>query len=204
MPWLAYLRALVILPLIFLVSGCGYNDFQSRDEAVTANWSEVLNQYQRRADLIPNLIATVKGYTQHEADVFKQVAEARARIGSLSQAQNAPDNAQAMQNFQQAQGEMSSALSRLLAISERYPELKADTLFGNLMVQLEGTENRIAVARQRYIRAVQDYNLLVRQFPSSLTAKMMGYQRKENFQPENVAAISTAPSVDFAQPAAAQ
>ena len=204
MPWLTYLRVLMILPLFFLVSGCGYNDFQSRDEAVTANWSEVLNQYQRRADLIPNLIATVKGYTQHEAEVFKQVADARARIGSLSQAQNAPDNAQAMQNFQQAQGEMSSALSRLLAISERYPDLKADTMFSNLMVQLEGTENRIAVARQRYIRAVQDYNLLVRQFPSSLTAKMMGYQRKENFQPENVAAISTAPSVDFAQPAAAQ
>lgn len=193
----------LLLPVMFWLSGCDYNQIQQRDEAVSAEWSEVLNQYQRRADLIPNLVSTAKASASHEAEVFKSIADARAKIGSLTQVQNAPDNAQAMQAFQQSQSELSSAMSRLLVISERYPDLKADRMFSTLMVQLEGTENRITVARQRYVRAVQDYNLLIRQFPGSLTARVMGYQRKENFQPENVKQISTAPQVDFSKPASA-
>ncbi|QGU89068.1 LemA family protein [Erwinia sorbitola] len=204
MSFLVHVRWLLLLPLMFWLSGCDYNQIQQRDEAVSAEWSEVLNQYQRRADLIPNLVATAQANASHEAEVFKSIADARAKIGSLTQVQNAPEDAQTMQAYQQSQSELSSAMSRLLIISERYPDLKADKMFNNLMVQLEGTENRITVARQRYVRAVQEYNLLIRQFPGSLTAKVMGYQRKENFQPKNVQQISTAPEVDFTPPAHAK
>lgn len=186
---------------ILLLSGCGYNDIQSSDEDVAAKWAEVMNQYQRRADLIPSLVATVKGYAAHEESVFKEIADARARIGSVSQSQSAPDNAQSMQAYQQSQQEMSSALSRLLVISERYPELKADAMFSNLMVQLEGTENRIAVARHRYVEAVQTYNLQIRQFPGVILARILGYERKQNFQPDDVRKVSTAPEIDFSKPA---
>lgn len=186
---------------ILFLSGCGYNDIQSSDEDVSAKWAEVMNQYQRRADLIPNLVSTVKGYAAHEESVFKEIADARARIGSVAQSQSAPDNAQSMQAYQQSQQAMSSALSRLLVISERYPELKADTMFTNLMVQLEGTENRIAVARHRYVEAVQTYNLQIRQFPGVILAHILGYERKQNFQPDDVKKVSTAPEIDFSKPA---
>lgn len=188
---------LVLCASAFFLSGCGYNDIQSSDEAVSAQWSEVLNQYQRRADLIPSLVATVKGYASHEESVFKEIADARAKIGSVTQNQGAPDDPQKMQAYQQSQAQLGSALSRLLVIGERYPDLKADSLFSNLMVQLEGTENRIAVARHRYVETVQTYNLHIRQFPTVIIAKIMGYKRKENFMPEDAAKISTAPTVDF-------
>jgi LemA protein len=194
--------ALLVLAL-FLLGGCGYNAIQSKDEAVTAAWSEVVNQYQRRADLVPNLVKTVQGYAQHEEEVLVKVTEARASVGKITiSAADLSDEAK-LKQFQAAQGELSSALSRLMAVSEAYPDLKANDLFKDLAAQLEGTENRIAVARNRYIAAVQEFNVLVRSFPQNLTAKMFGYPTKANFSVENEKAISTAPKVDFGKPAPA-
>jgi LemA protein len=180
-----------------LLSGCGYNQFQAKDEAVKAAWSEVVNQYQRRADLIPNLVNTVKGYASHERETLEAVTRARAAATSFQITPEVLNNPEAFQKFQQVQGELSSALSRLMAVSEAYPNLKADTQFRDLQSQLEGTENRITVARQRYIAAVQDYNVLARSFPTNLTAKMFGYAPKPTFTVENERSISTAPKVDF-------
>jgi LemA protein len=191
------LRMLAVLLLVGLLSGCGYNAIQRQDEAVKAAWSEVLNQYQRRADLVPNLVNTVKGYAQHEERVLTEVTNARAKVGTLQVSADTVNDAQKLAQFQQAQGQLSSALSRLMAVSENYPNLKADGLFQNLQAQLEGTENRITVARNRYVTAVQAYNTLIRSFPQNLTAKMFGYQVKPNFSVENEKAISTAPTVDF-------
>lgn len=187
----------VLLLLIISLSGCGYNQLQSTDEAVTAAWAEVLNQYQRRADLVPNLVNVVKGYASHEQEVLTQVTEARARVGSIQATPELLENPEAFQRFTQAQGEMTSALSRLLVVSENYPQLKADASFRDLQAQLEGTENRIAVARNRYIKSVQDYNLVVRRFPTNLTAKVFGYDTKPSFTVENERAISAPPTVDF-------
>ena len=180
-----------------LLSGCGYNQFQAKDEATKAAWSEVVNQYQRRADLIPNLVNTVKGYATHERETLEAVTRARAAATSFQITPEVLNNPEAFQKFQQVQGELSSALSRLMAVSENYPNLKADAQFRDLQSQLEGTENRITVARQRYIVAVQDYNVLARSFPTNLTAKMFGYQPKPSFTVENERSISTAPKVDF-------
>lgn len=186
-----------------LLSGCGYNDFQSKDEAVKKGWAEVVNQYQRRADLIPNLVATVQGYAQQEKDVLLGVTQARSKVGSVNLTADALNNPQAMQNFQKAQGDLSSALSRLMVVSENYPQLKSDGNFRELQSQLEGTENRITVARKRFTDTVEAYNILARQFPSNLTAMMFGYKEKAQFTVENEKAISTAPKVDFgAKPAA--
>lgn len=192
--------ALLLLPL--LLSGCGYNALQRGDEAIKAAWSEVLNQYQRRADLVPNLVNTVKGYAAHEREVLEQVTNARAKVGQIKISPEMLGDEQAMQKFQAAQGELSSALSRLIAVSENYPQLKADAAFRDLQAQLEGTENRIAVARNRYIKSVQDYNVIVRSFPSNLTAMLFGHKPKANFTVENEAAISAPPKVDFGRPAA--
>lgn len=188
------LAGLVVLLACGLLSGCGYNQIQTKDEAVKAAWSEVINQYQRRADLVPNLVATVKGYAAHEEQVFREVTEARAKVGQVTV--NA-DDAASLAKYQAAQGELSSALTRLMAVSENYPNLKADGLFQNLQAQLEGTENRVTVARNRYVKAVQDYNSYIRGFPVNLTAKVFGYAVKPNFTVENEAAISVAPKVDF-------
>ncbi|HKE47094.1 MAG TPA: LemA family protein [Rhodanobacteraceae bacterium] len=195
------LRIAFLIVLIALLSGCGYNSIQSKDEAIKGAWSEVVNQYQRRADLVPNLVNTVKGYAQHEEEVFTKVTEARANVGKVTISADQLDDAVALQKFQQAQGELSSALSRLMAVSENYPQLKADGLFQNLQAQLEGTENRITVARNRYIQTVQDYNTFVRSFPQNLTAMIFGYKTKANFTVENEKQISTAPTVDFSKPA---
>jgi LemA protein len=179
------------------LSGCGYNTLQSRDEATKAGWSEVLNQYQRRADLVPNLVNTVKGYAAHEAKVLTEVTAARAKVGQIAATPELINDPAAMEKFQAAQGELSSALSRLLVVSENYPQLKADAGFRDLQAQLEGTENRITVARNRYIKAVQDYNVTVRSFPSNLTAMVFGHQAKANFAVENEKAIAAPPKVDF-------
>lgn len=179
------------------LSGCGYNALQAQDEQTNAAWSEVVNQYQRRADLVPNLVQVVERYASHEQAVFSEVAEARARVGSVQLTPEALNDPQVMAQFQEAQGQMTSALSRLMMVSERYPELKADALFQDLQAQLEGTENRIAVARNRYIEDVRTYNTTVRQFPTNITAKVFGMQAKPNFTVENEAAISTAPAVNF-------
>jgi LemA protein len=187
-------RISLLMLLVAVLSGCGYNAIQRQDEAVKAQWSEVLNQYQRRADLVPNLVNTVKGYAAHEDKVFTEVTEARAKVGTI---QINADDAESLAKFQAAQGQLGSALSRLMSVSENYPNLKADGLFQNLQAQLEGTENRITVARNRYIQAVQQYNTMIRTFPNNLTAKMFGYQPKPNFTVENEKAISTAPTVDF-------
>ena len=195
------IRWLSLLLLVALVSGCGYNSIQSKDEGVKAAWSEVVNQYQRRADLVPNLVNTVKGYATHEEEVFTKVTEARARVGQINLTADDLSDETKMKQFQQAQGELSSALSRLMAVSENYPNLKADGLFQNLQAQLEGTENRVTVARNRYIQAVQDYNTFVRSFPQNLTAMMFGYKAKANFSVDNEKQISTAPTVDFSKPA---
>ena len=197
------LRIAFLIVLIGLLSGCGYNSIQSKDEGVKAAWSEVVNQYQRRTDLVPNLVNTVKGYATHEEEVFTKVTEARASVGKVTINADQLDDAAAVAKFQQAQGELSSALSRLMAVSENYPQLKADGLFQNLQAQLEGTENRITVARNRYITAVQDYNTFVRSFPQNLTAMIFGYKAKANFTVENEKQISTAPTVDFSKPAPA-
>ena len=191
------LRTCLILLLVAGLSGCGYNAIQRQDEAVKASWSEVINQYQRRADLVPNLVATVKGYAQHEEKVFTEVTEARAKVGSIKVDADTLNDAEKLKQFQAAQGQLSSALSRLMVVSENYPQLKADGLFQNLQAQLEGTENRVTVARNRYVQAVQAYNTLIRSFPNNLTAKMFGYKVKPNFSVENEQAISTAPKVDF-------
>jgi LemA protein len=191
------LRHLVLLLLAFGLSGCGYNAIQKQDEAVKAAWSEVLNQYQRRADLVPNLVNTVKGYAQHEEKVFIEVTEARAKVGSLQVNADSLNDPQKLQQFQAAQGELGSALSRLMVVSENYPQLKADGLFQNLQAQLEGTENRVTVARNRYVQAVQAYNGMIRTFPNNMTAKIFGYKVKPNFTVDNEKAISTAPKVDF-------
>jgi LemA protein len=179
------------------LSGCGYNTFQSQDEAINASWSEVLNQYQRRTDLVPNLVNTVKGYASHEKEVLETVTAARSRVGSLQATPELLNDEQAFAKFQAAQGELTSALSRLLVVSENYPQLKADANFRDLQAQLEGTENRITVARNRYIKAVQDYNVTVRSFPSNLTAMLFSYKTKPNFAVENEKAISSAPKVEF-------
>jgi LemA protein len=190
----------LLMLLLLALSGCGYNSIQKQDEAVKAQWSEVLNQYQRRADLVPNLVNTVKGYAAHEEKVFTEVTDARSRVGNI---QVNADDAESLAKFQAAQGQLTGALSRLMAVSENYPNLKADGLFQNLQAQLEGTENRVTVARNRYIQAVQAYNTLIRTFPNNLTAKMFGYQPKPNFTVENEKAISTAPVVDFGNSAPA-
>ncbi|WP_072281816.1 LemA family protein [Rappaport israeli] len=183
--------------MLGMLAGCGYNELQRLDEEVKAKWSEVVNQYQRRADLVPNLVETVKGYAGHEAQVLEALTQARARVGQVSVSSELLEDAQAMRQFQQAQGELSGVLSRLLVVAENYPELKANVSFENLMAQLDGTENRIAVARNRYIEAVRDYNVKVRSFPSNLTAKLFGLQEKVNFQVENESALATSPSVQF-------
>ena len=190
-------RSFLILALAALLSGCGYNSIQQKDEAVKAGWSEVLNQYKRRADLIPNLVKTVQGYADQEAKVLTDVTNARARVGQINV--NA-DDAESLRNFQAAQGELSSALSRLLVVTENYPNMKSDQGFRDLQAQLEGTENRITVARGRYIETVQGYNTYVRSFPQNLTAMMFGYKEKPNFAVENEAQISEAPAVDFGTP----
>jgi len=191
------LRNLVLLLLAFSLTGCGYNAIQRQDEAVKASWSEVLNQYQRRADLVPNLVNTVKGYASHEERVLTEVTNARARVGSVQVTPDMLNDPQKLQQFQAAQGQLTGALSRLMVVSENYPNLKADGLFQNLQAQLEGTENRITVARNRYVQAVQTYNGMIRTFPNNLTAKMFGYKVKPNFSVDNEKAISTAPTVDF-------
>ena len=184
-----------------LLSGCGYNTLQVQDETVKSAWSEVVNQYQRRADLIPNLVATVKGFAAQERAVLVGVTEARAKATQINVDANDPES---LKQFQAAQGEVSSALSRLMVVVERYPELKSDQNFRDLQAQLEGTENRITVARNRYIQAVQDFNVTVRQFPTNLTAMVFGYKVKPNFTVENEAAIAQPPVVDFAAPPAAE
>jgi LemA protein len=180
-----------------LLSGCGYNALQSADEQVKAAWSEVLNQYQRRADLVPNLVETVKAFAKQEQEVFTQVTEARSRVGSIQATPELVDNPEAFARFQQAQGALTGALSRLLVVAENYPQLKSDANFRDLQAQLEGTENRIAVARNRYIKAVEAFNVTVRQFPSNLTAMAFGFKPKPNFSVENEREISKAPKVDF-------
>ena len=183
------------------LTGCGYNDFQRLDEQSRSAWSEVLNQYQRRADLIPNIVATVKGEANFEQETLTKVIEARARATGIQMTPEMVNNPEAMKNFQAAQANMGSALSRLLVVAEQYPNLKANAAFADLRVQLEGTENRITVARNRFIAATQEYNVLARSFPSNLTAMVFGYGVKANFTVENEAAISAAPTVDFNAPA---
>lgn len=193
---------LLALMIVTLLGGCGYNKLQASDEQIKASWSEVVNQYQRRADLVPNLVNTVKAYAAHEQQVLTRVAEARARVGSLQLTPEALNDPQALARFQAAQAQLSGALSRLLAVSENYPQLKADAGFRDLQAQLEGTENRITVARNRYIKAVQDYNTTVRSFPTNLTAMLFDFEVKPNFTVDNERAISTAPAVDFGTPPA--
>ena len=192
---------IVSLLLLLGLSGCGYNSLQLNDEQIKASWGEVLNQYQRRADLVPNLVSVVKGYATHEKDVLTQITEARARVGSIQATPELLNDPQAFSRFQAAQGQLGSALSRLMVVSENYPNLKADGLFRDLQAQLEGTENRITVARNRYINAVQTYNVTVRSFPSNLTAMAMGYHVKPSFSVENEKALAIPPKVDFDQPA---
>ncbi|MDI1298108.1 LemA family protein [Methylotenera sp.] len=191
-----YLKLLMVLLLLNL-SGCGYNNFQSLDEESKASWSEVLNQYQRRADLVPNLVNVVKGYAEHEKDVLTQVADARSKVGSMQVNAEVLNDPELFAKFQAAQAQMSSALSRLMAVSENYPNLKADQGFRDLQAQLEGTENRITVARNRYIETIKVYNIAIRSFPQNLTAMMFGYKTKPSFTVENEKAISVAPTVDF-------
>lgn len=187
------------LALSVSLSGCGYNGMQAGDEEVKSSWSEVVNQYQRRADLIPNLVNTVKGYAAHEADVLQQVTEARAKATSTTLPADALADDKAFADFQKAQAGLSSSLGRLLAVAENYPQLKADAGFRDLQAQLEGTENRITVARNRYIQSIKEYNVLVRSFPSNLTAMAFGYTVKPNFSVENEAAIAAPPAVDFSK-----
>jgi LemA protein len=193
-------RWLLIMTCALALTGCGYNDFQRLDEQTKSAWSEVLNQYQRRADLVPNIVATVKGEANFEQETLTRVVEARARATSVQVTPETLNDPQAMQRFQQAQGELSSALSRLLVVSERYPDLKANQGFRDLRVQLEGTENRITVARNRYIQSVQEYNVLARSFPTNLTAMVFNYEPKASFSVQNEAQISAPPQVDFGTP----
>ena len=187
----------LILCLATLLSGCGYNQIQINDEDVNAAWSEVLNQYKRRADLVPNLVTTVQAYAAHEKDVFTPVAQARASVGGIQATPELINDSAAFAKFQSAQAEMTSAIARLLVVAENYPQLKADANFRDLQAQLEGTENRVTVARNRYIDAVRTYNVSVRTFPNNLTAMVMGWQPKANFSVDNEKAISDAPSVNF-------
>jgi LemA protein len=200
LPWRS---VAAILAVTAGLSGCGYNDFQRLDEEVKACWSEVLNQYQRRADLIPNIVSTVKGEANFEQETLTKVVEARAKATSIQATPELVNNPEAFQKFQAAQGELSGALSRLLVVSEQYPNLKANQGFQDLRVQLEGTENRITVARNRYIKTVAEYNVKVRSLPTNLTAMVMGYQVKPSFTVQNEAAISAPPSVSFDKPAPA-
>ena len=185
------------------LGGCGYNDIQRSDEQVKSAWSEVLNQYQRRTDLIPNLVNTVKGFAAQEQQVLTQVTEMRSRVGSIQATPELLNDPAAFRRFQEAQGQMSQALSRLLVVAENYPQLKSDANFRDLQAQLEGTENRITVARNRYIKAVQEYNVLIRQFPVNLTAMMFSYPVKPNFAVEDEKAIAKPPTVDFGKSAPA-
>ena len=194
------MRALWMVLLAATLSGCGYNTFQTTDEQIKASWAEVLNQYQRRADLIPNLVNTVKGFAAQEKTVLLGVTEARARVGSIQATPELINNPEAFAKFQAAQGQLTSALSRLLVVTENYPQLKSDQNFRDLQAQLEGTENRITVARNRYIQAVQQYNIAIRTFPSNLTAMMFGYKVKPSFTVENEKEISRPPTVDFGAP----
>jgi LemA protein len=196
-------QAFVLLFATFTLSGCGYNTLQSADEHIKAGWAEVLNQYQRRADLVPNLVNVVQGYAAHEKEVLENVTAARSKVGAIQATPELINNPQALARFQEAQGELGSALSRLLAVAENYPQLKADGLFRDLQAQLEGTENRIAVARNRYIQAVKEYNVTVRSFPTNLTAMLFGFEVKPSFAMENEKEISKAPKVDFSKPAPA-
>jgi LemA protein len=195
------IRASLILVAALMLGGCGYNTLQTQDEAITAAWSEVVNQYQRRADLIPNLVNTVKGFAAQEEKVLVGVTEARARATSIQLTPEMLNDPEAIKKFQAAQGDLSAALKSLLMVTENYPQLKSDQNFRDLQAQLEGTENRIAVARNRYIATVQEFNGTVRQFPSNLTAMVFGMKVKPNFTVENEAAISAAPTVDFNAPA---
>jgi LemA protein len=200
-------RIIALWLLILSVSalgGCGYNTLQSQDESIKAAWGEVLNQYQRRADLVPNLVNTVKGFAAQEKDVLLGVTNARAKVGSIQATPELVNDPAAFSKFIAAQGEMTSALSRLLVVTENYPQLKSDANFRDLQAQLEGTENRITVARQRYIRAVQEYNVTVRSFPTNLTAMMFGHKVKPTFTVENEQAIAKPPTVDFSKPEPAQ
>jgi LemA protein len=190
---------LILLLSTLLLGGCGYNTLQQADEQIKASWSEVINQYQRRADLVPNLVATVKGFASQEQQVLLGVTNARAKVGSIQATPELVNDPQAFQRFVQAQGELSGALSRLLVVAENYPQLKSDKNFLELQAQLEGTENRIAVARNRYIKAVQEYNITVRSFPSNLTAMMFGLKEKPQFTVENEKEIAQPPKVDFAK-----
>ena len=196
-----YLIGLLAIAAV-LLSGCGYNQIQSQDEQVTSSWSEVLNQYQRRADLIPNLVSTVKGEAQFEQDTLTKVVEARSKATSIQATPDLVNNPEAFQKFQQAQGQLTSALSRLLVVTESYPSLRTNQGFRDLQAQLEGTENRITVARNRYIKSVQEYNVTIRSFPSNLTAMVFGYKAKANFTVENEKELATPPSVSFDTPAA--
>ncbi|MBK6972979.1 MAG: LemA family protein [Sterolibacteriaceae bacterium] len=197
-----FVRVAVLALLTLLLSGCGYNQIQINDESVSAAWSEVLNQYKRRADLVPNLVQVVQGYAAHEKDVLTQVTQARASVAGIKATPELVNDPAAFAKFQQAQGEMSSALARLMVVVENYPNLKADAQFRDLQAQLEGTENRITVARKRYIESVQNYNVGVRTFPNNLTAMVFGYKTKANFAVEDEKAISTPPTVNFQKPAA--
>ena len=198
------MRRLVVVGMLLLtalLSGCGYNTLQREDESVKASWSEVLNQYQRRYDLVPNLVNTVKGFAEQEKAVLLGVANARASVGAIKATPELINDPKAFEQFIQAQSQLQGAISRLLLVTEQYPNLKSDALFRDLTAQLEGTENRIAVARNRYIKSVQSYNITVREFPSNLTAKMFGFDVKPNLQVENERAVSTAPKVDFGKSA---
>ncbi len=197
------MRKVGILLIASLLSGCGYNTLQSTDEQIKASWAEVLNQYQRRADLVPNLVNTVKGYAAQEKSVLLGVTEARSRVGSIQATPELINDPEAFAKFQAAQTQLTSALSRLLAVSENYPQLKSDQNFRDLQAQLEGTENRITVARNRYIKAVQEYNITVRSFPTNLTAMMFGFKVKPSFTVEDEKAIARPPTVDFGTPAPA-
>jgi LemA protein len=196
------LNILILLVFSLISGGCGYNDLQATDEQIKASWAEVVNQYQRRADLIPNLVETVKGFAAQEKDVLLGVTSARSKVGSIQATPELVNDPQAFEKFAQAQAGLSSALSRLLVVAENYPQLKSDANFRDLQAQLEGTENRITVARKRYIDAVREYNIIVRSFPSNLTAMVFGMKEKAQFIVENEKEISKAPKVDFGKPAA--
>lgn len=187
----------LLVVMALTLSGCGYNTLQTQDEQVKAAWAEVLNQYQRRADLIPNLVNTVKGYAEHEEEVLTEVTEARSRVGQIQATPDMIEDPQALANYQAAQGELTGALSRLLLVVEQYPDLKANENFRDLQAQLEGTENRIAVARNRYIQSVQEFNMTVRRFPTNLTAKIFGHSVKPTFEVEDEAALAQPPAVEF-------
>ena len=195
--WKKIVLASMLLSATLGLTGCGYNQFQSLDEDAKASWSEVLNQYQRRADLVPNLVATVKGYAEHEEKVLTEVADARSKVGSMQVTKDVLNDPEAFAKFQAAQGQLTGALSRLMAVAENYPNLKADQGFRDLQAQLEGTENRVTVARNRFIESVKNYNVAIRSFPNNLTAMAFGYKTKPSFTVENEKKISTAPKVEF-------